>query len=30
MSTGDLRGNIAQLERTLKQLKYTAAVDVVG
>ena len=30
MATGDLRGNIAQLERSLKHLKYTADIDEVG
>lgn len=30
MATGDLRGNIAQLERSLRHLKYPAAVDEVG
>lgn len=30
MATGDIKGNIAQLERSLRSLKYPAAVDDVG
>jgi hypothetical protein len=30
MATGDIKGNIAQLERSLRALKYPAAVDDVG
>lgn len=30
MATGDIKGNIAQLERALRHLKYPAAVDEVG
>lgn len=30
MATGDIKGNIALLERLLRHLKYPAAVDDVG